>query len=313
MLRAAITGSSGMIGTTLGLKLIQMGAEVHGLDCRPNTWTQAFPSSLVDLTIKGSLQDFHAEVDVVIHLAAHAKVHASVENPRLAFDNIAMGEAALEFARERRVPLVLGSSREVYGNGALTPKSEPAVFVNKSASPYSAAKLAVEALAHSYNRCFGMPIAVLRFSNVYGRFDSDVARLERVVPLFIQRIRASEPITIYGPEKVLDFTYVDDCVDGIVRAVGRLHAGMLEGETINIASGKGHGLIALANYIGRALGKPPLIRTHPSRAGEVTHYVADLSLARAKLGYSPRTQLHEGARRAVDWHLSTGMGLTHVA
>src|SRR5207248_2781638 len=100
-------------------------------------------------------------------------------------------------------------------------------------STYSASKIAGEALIYSYARCYGLPYIVFRFSNVYGRYDSDIERMERVIPLFIRRIARDEPITIYGPEKVLDFTYVDDCVDGIVRGIEALASGRVSNQTIN--------------------------------------------------------------------------------
>ena len=89
-------------------------------------------------------------------------------------------------------------------------------------SPYSASKIASEAFIYSYARCYGLKYLVFRFSNVYGRYDSDLWRMERVLPLWMHQLSRGEPITIFGgDEKVLDFTYVDDCVDGIARGVVR--------------------------------------------------------------------------------------------
>jgi UDP-glucose 4-epimerase len=168
-------------------------------------------------------------------------------------------------------------------------------------SPYSASKISGEALIYSYAQCYGLRYLVFRFSNVYGRYDVDIDRMERVIPLFIRRIAAGEPITVYGAEKVLDFTYVDDCVAGVARGVELLVGGGAANQTINLAYGQGNTLVAMAETIGAALGVAPRLMLAPPRVGEVTHYVADIARARALLGYAPRVPLEEGIPRAVAW------------
>ena len=290
-----------MIGTSLGLALLDRGAVVAGIDRRTNPWTDRIPTTLMDLCAAGALNAFDWPADIVVHLAAHAKVHATVRNPQLAYENFIAGAAVLELARLRRVPLILGSSREVYGNVSRTRVGEKAVFVDKSASPYSATKLAIEALGHSYRRCYALPIVILRFSNVYGRYDNDLDRLERVVPLFIKQIAAASPVVIFGAEKRLDFTFIDDCVAGIVRTIEATLGGGLTEHVINIASGKGYSLMDLATLIGEAVGKPPTVVLESTRAGEVVHYVARLDIARRALGYRSKVMLPEGIRRALAW------------
>jgi len=309
-MRILITGSSGQIGTNLALYLEQQGHTVFGVDIRPNTWTNAIETLLQDLSLpyrnfKGGIGDktYPDNLDAVVHLAAHAKVHELVKHPDRALENIIMAYNVLEFCRHNRLPILFGSSRETYGNlnhNRPTTAEEMADFA-RAASPYSASKIAGEAMIYSYARCYGVPYLVFRFSNVYGRYDNDIERMERVIPLFIHRIRRGLPITVYGREKVLDFTYVDDCVDGIRRGIEALAAGRVANETINLAYGQGNSLIKLAEYIGEALGVEPNMTVEPSLVGEVTHYIADIRKARALLGYEPSIPLREGIRRAVAW------------
>src|ERR1041385_2859035 len=122
-------------------------------------------------------------------------------------------------------------------------------------SPYSASKIAGEAFFSSYARCYGIKTLVFRFSNVYGRFDNDLARMERVIPLFVQKIWRGEPITVFGREKMLDFTYIDDCVAGIVAGIDAVQGGKAESETINLAYGQGQTLYDLVTLIELATGK----------------------------------------------------------
>jgi UDP-glucose 4-epimerase len=227
----------------------------------------------------------------------------------LALENIAMTFNALEYCRAHDLPLVYASSREVYGNipGDIT--EESCADFNQAASPCSASKLSGEALVYSYARCYGLRYIVFRFSNVYGRYDNDLKRMERVIPLFIRDISQGRPVTVFGPEKLLDFTYVDDCVSGITAGVDLLTSGAAVNETINLAYGRGHTLLELTDYIGDAVGVTPRVTLRRSLTGEVTRYVADIGKARALLGYAPQVPLQEGVRRAVAW----GYGRTDEA
>lgn len=304
-MRILITGASGQIGTNLGLHCLALGHEVIGLDRRPNPWTRAFPTVLVDLCAHSeeapAMPASGRAPDVLVHLAAHAKVHELVGRPALAISNIRMTATALEWCRRWRVPIVLASSREVYGDALVSPTPESAVAHERSASPYAAGKLAAESLAHSYARCYGLPVLILRLSNVYGRYDIDLRRLERVVPLYIDRIARDLPVTVYGAEKTLDFTHVDDCVTGIRAGIERLVAGALRQRTINLATGCGHSLPDLAGFIGATLDRQPRIEWRDARPGEITRYVADLSVARSLLGYAPTVSLPTGVAMAVSW------------
>jgi UDP-glucuronate 4-epimerase len=303
-MRVLVTGSSGQIGTNLALRLQRDGHDVFGVDKRPNGWTDEFRYLLQDLSMQHVEFDF-PPCDVIVHLAAHAKVHELVVHPHRALENTIITFNVLEYARRRNVPIVFSSSREVYGDvHRFDEYVETSADFAFTESTYSASKIAGEAFVYSYARCYGLPYLVFRFSNVYGRYDNDLHRMVRVIPLFIHRLRRGEPITVYGGEhKTLDFTYVDDCVDGIVRGVEALAAGRVQNETINLAYGSGNTLVRVAELIAARLDVEPQMTLAPSLLGEVTHYVADLSKARSLLGYEPRVALDEGIERAVDWFL----------
>lgn len=307
-----ITGSSGQIGTNLALHALAEGWQVLGLDSRPNTWDDRIPTVIHDLRdqdtpLTAILSPHLADttLDCVVHLAAHAKVHELVTYPERALENIAILFPVLEFCREQRIPLVFGSSREVYADIQRTlttnhTREEQADFAF-TASPYSASKIAGEALIYSYAHCYDLPYLVFRFSNVYGRYDNDLERMERVIPLFIDRIRSGLPVTVFGEDKILDFTYIDDCVVGVLSGIEQLVQGRLRGQTINLAYGAGNSLVQMAQYIADALGEPLHMCVQPSQRGEVTHYIADIARANELLGYAPQVPLAEGIRRTVAW------------
>ena len=307
-MRVLITGSSGQIGTNLALHLLEQGHYVYGIDIRRNRWTDRYETLLQDLSVpythfKDGIGhvEYPDELDMVVHFAAHAKVHELVEEPSRALANITMTFNVLEFCRQNNLPIIFSSSREVYGDihRYITDESHADFIFTES--PYSASKISGEALIYSYAQCYDLRYLVFRFSNVYGRYDNDLERMERVIPLFIRKIEQGEPITVYGEDKTLDFTYVDDCVRGVAAGIHYLVTGKVKNETINLAYGEGNSLIAMATYIGEALGVEPQMRIEPSRVGEVTHYVAKIEKAGRLLGYEPATPLREGIHKTVTW------------
>jgi UDP-glucose 4-epimerase len=307
-MRILITGSSGQIGTNLGLKLLERGDEVFGLDRRPNTWTQRLPSAVVnlaecrdgDLPVAGAF-------DAVVHLAAHAKVFELVEQPERALENVTLTFRVLEYCRRFSTPIIFGSSREVYGDIQRHVTDESQADFVVAESPYSASKISGEAFIYSYAECYNLPYLVFRFSNVYGRYDCDLDRMERVIPLFIRRIADGTPIVVFGREKVLDFTYVDDCTAGMIQGIDALVARRVNRQTVNLAYGQGSTLVDLVNLIALVLQKEPNVRYEPARQGEVTRYVADISKARNMLGYEPHMPLTGGIPRSIRWQREVGV------
>jgi len=300
-MRVLITGSSGQIGTNLALALLDQGDEVVGIDRRANEWTDRIQTLDLDLLKMGPDDWPTGDFDVVVHLAAYAKVFELVEHPDRALENVDMCFASLDFARRHGIPFVFGSSREVYGDihRHVTEETEADFVVAES--PYSASKIAGEAFIYSYAECYDLPYLVFRFSNVYGRFDNDIERMERVLPLFIRQIAHDEPIVVYGKEKVFDFTYVDDCIDGIRLGLDALVAGKVKNQTVNLACGQGYTLIDAVNIISLALNKTPKVTYEPARLGEVMRYVADITQARELLGYEPTTPLTSGIPQSIAW------------
>jgi UDP-glucuronate 4-epimerase len=308
-MRVLLTGSSGQIGTNLALRLLRDGHEVFGVDKRQNTWTDEFPTLLQDLAghyapFPGGINGVeYPQADIVVHLAAHAKVHQLVREPHRALENAMMTFNVLEYVRHLGLPIVFSSSREVYGDvHRFEGYSEQVADFAYTESTYSASKIAGEAFIYSYARCYDLPYLVFRFSNVYGRFDNDLRRMVRVIPLFIHSMLRGEPITIYGGTgKTLDFTYVDDCVDGIASGLLALAERRVVNQTINLAYGEGNTLVYCAERIAHELGTEPEMTLAPSLLGEVTHYVADLTKARELLSYEPKVALDDGIGRAVAW------------
>jgi UDP-glucose 4-epimerase len=310
-LKILITGSSGQVGTNLGLALLQQGHHILGIDRRPNPWTDQIPLLERDIAVQDmpELAELDAMVpgfvkpDIVVHLAANAKVHELVLDPRRAHENGTTTFNVFEFCRQHALPIIFSSSREIYGRPQPPTVPESAVNIYDVLSPYAAYKLADEMLLYSYAHCYGLKYLVFRLSNVYGRFDNDLERMTRVIHIFIDQMRRGEPITIYDRHKLIDFTYVDDCVNALSLGIEKLVSGQVVNETINLSSGSPATLIHLAETIAATLGVTPEIIDEPIRPGEINFYVADLSKAKTLLGYEPQVSFAEGIKRAVAWSL----------
>lgn len=296
-----VTGAAGMIGTELTNSLLDDGYDVVGVDIKENRWDERVADHTItaDLRDPDDLSELPTDADMVVHLAANARVHRLVEEPRGARDNFEMTYNALEFAREHGVDrFVFGSSREVYGNKGKVIYSEEDTYVDECESPYTASKVGGEAMIKAYERCYDLDAAILRFSNVYGRYDLS----DRVLPLFIAQATDGQDLTVFGDDKILDFTYLDDCVAGIHKAIANFHKA--QGTTFNIASGTGTSLVELAEAIVSELDADSEIHVEPSRTGEIRRYVADISKAQKVLGYKPEYDFETGMQRTIDWYTS---------
>lgn len=299
-----VTGSSGMIGTALCEELVQSGYEPVGADLVHNKWSESVdsPTLICDLRDRSFFDLLPKDFDMVIHLAANARVFNTVVRPVLARDNLEMVFNVLEFCRLNNIRrAMLASSREVYGNTAELPASEGEVSLPEdSESPYAATKIGAEALASAYRRCYGIGCLVLRLSNVYGRYDDS----DRVVPLFIERALKGEDLVVFGEGKLLDFTYISDCIDGIMSSIQRFD--QVEGSVFNIASGKGTTLVEFARIIQDKTGAEGKIIVRESRAGEVEQYIANISRAKELLRYEPKVSINEGIEKTIQWYRSIG-------
>ncbi|MDM8527656.1 NAD-dependent epimerase/dehydratase family protein [Anaerolineales bacterium HSG24] len=305
-MKILITGSSGQVGTNLALKLLEREEQILGIDRRDNSWTDRIPLIKRDIAADGmsSIADLPPDFgkpDLVVHLAANAKVHELVENPRRAHENATTAFNVLEFCRLNQIPIIFSSSREVYGRPAPPTVAENTVNIYDILSPYAAYKMADEMLIYSYANCYDLKYLIFRLSNVYGRYDNDLERMTRVIHVFIDQMRRGEPITIFDRRKNIDFTHIDDCIQGIMLGIDKLMQGEVVNETINLSSGSPATLGYLAETIARYLDVTPEIIDEPIQPGEISFYIADLTKAKQLLGFNPQISFEEGIKQTVEW------------
>ncbi len=295
-----ITGSSGTVGTALVQALDRIGCSVTPLDIRHSIWDAKIDRRTIIHDLRKPLDKLRRrhKPNLIIHLAANARVHDSVVQPQMAFDNYLMTYNVLEYARKRGIERVLfSSSREVYGETNTRGRiREDNTHVSRMKAPYTASKFASEALVHSYHDCYGIKAVIVRLSNVYGRFDVS----ERVIPLFMYYAKRNRELCVFGREKKLDFTFIDDCTDGLIRIIKRFDR--VTGLTFNISMGEGERLIDLARMITEIVGSSSMISSSSKRVGEISSFIGDISQAKEKLGYRPKVSLHEGLQATSEWY-----------
>ena len=293
-----VTGSSGFIGTNLCEKLQILNYEFMGLDLNKNKWNENIDSltKLCDLRKVEDLSSLES-FDTVIHLAAHSRVYDLIENPSLAIDNIVILHNILEYCRRNKVKkFIFASSREVYGDLEKASVVEGDEKLSNCESPYSASKVSGEALLRAYHKCFGIEFLILRFSNVYGKYDES----NRVIPIFIKNCYMGKEIKIFGESKELDFVYVDDVVDALLKSLDEYDN--VKNHSYNIASGKGTKLKILADVLKSITNSEIDINTHDNRKGEIMKYVADINKSEKYLGYSPKVDLETGLALTASWY-----------
>ncbi len=260
-----------------------------------DTGARIFDADLRDRpAVRAALQTFRP--DAILHLAARAGIRSSIQNPQLYVETNINGtlnllDEALALGVTR---IVLASSSSVYGDNPKVPFAETDALTT-IASPYAVTKLAAENLCRIYAQLHGLSVTALRFFTVYGpRQRPDLA-----ISKFVQNILTGHPIELYGDGSTSrDYTYVTDTAAGILSALDRLQPGY---RVYNLGGDHPVTLTTLVETIERILGKRADLRHLPAQPGDVERTWADLTRARADLGYAPSVALEEGLRRYATW------------
>jgi len=292
-----------MIGSALVKALEDINHAVVAVDKKEPYYTNPklfvrFDLCEEPLELKKKLQPENVDIDLIIHLAANARVWDLTQNPQGALENVTTTHNIFEFARICKVQkIIFASSREVYGNDVESfPVSEGASSQRDCESVYAASKIFGESYCFAYNRCFGIDAQIVRFSNVYGKYDHS----DRFIPKMIRQLRDNQDVVIFNGEKLLDFTFIDDTVSGVLHLITHWPCADSKREW-NIASGKAYKLLYVVERLKQLLHSSSQILLEPTRPGEVCKYQANLKKMNS-IGWKPIVELEEGLRKSIEYY-----------
>lgn len=325
-----ITGTSGFIGFHLAKKRLEMGKEVIGIDNHNDYYDVSLKEARLQQLEKYKNFIFEkidiADTDAVnriferylikrvVSLAAQAGVRYSIKNP-LAYihSNIVGFTNIIEACRHHQIEhLVYASTSSVYGANAKQPFSETD-SVGHPLAIYAASKRSNELIAHSYAHLYGLPSTGLRFFTVYGPW----GRPDMALFLFTKAILNDQPIEVFNHGKMVrDFTYIDDIVEGVSRAIDQpaqpdpswdaqapnLATSYAPYRIYNIGNSQPVELMNYIQALEAALQKKAKLNMLPMQAGDVVSTYADTSRLQQDLMYQPKTSVGEGVKRFVDWY-----------
>ncbi len=301
-----MTGGAGFIGSHVVDRLIERGDDVVVVDDFNGYYSPSLKRSNVahfsdgveiyERSITDDLDDIFADgIDAVIHLAAHAGVRPSIENPKLYVDMNVVGTQNIldTMVRLKVKKLVFASSSSVYGNNQKVPFSEDDT-VDYPISPYAATKKANELMCYTYHHLHGMDVNCLRFFTVYG----PRGRPDMAIAKFTRLLSDGEPIEMYGDgTSQRDYTYISDIVDGVIGALDKDFGY----EIFNLGNSETVELKRLVSVIENALGKKAQVVHKEMQQGDVDITHADISKSRKMLGFNPTVSIEEGVKRYVQW------------
>lgn len=331
-MKILVTGAAGFIGSALALRLLERGDAVVGIDNMNDYYDVRLKQARLDRTMGNPRFQFHKldivdregmaslfrehRFDAVMHLAAQAGVRYSITNPLAYIDSNLVGFGnILEGCRHNGVKhLVFASSSSVYGANTKLPFSEHD-NVDHPVSLYAATKKANELMAHSYAHLYKLPCTGLRFFTVYGPW----GRPDMALFKFTKGIIEGTPIPVFNNGKMVrDFTYVDDIVEGVIRAIDHTAvpnpdwSGMTPDPATsyapyriyNIGNNQPVELMRYIEVLEKCLGKKAKLQMLPMQEGDVPATSANVKSLEKDVGFRPRTTVEQGVARFVDWYKS---------
>ena len=330
-MKVLVTGTAGFIGSHVALQLLERGDEVIGFDSLNDYYDVDLKKARLarfmehpgythihaDLADRTAVESAFAthKPRRVINLAAQAGVRYAAENPHIyVASNVTGFLHILEGCRRHDVEhLVFASTSSVYGANTAMPFSEHQP-TEHPLTLYAASKKANEQMAHSYAHLYGIPCTGLRFFTVYGPW----GRPDMALFLFTKAILAGEPIKVFNHGKhKRSFTYVDDIVEGVVRALDTLpeknsswngnlpdpaSSGVAPYRLYNIGNAEPVELLRYIAVLEQCLGRKAQMEMLPLQAGDVPDTEADVSELIRAVGYAPKVSVDTGVANFVRWY-----------
>ena len=312
-----VTGAAGFIGAAVSQALVARGLHVIGVDNLNDYYDVRLKQARLERLMAKPHFDFH-QIDIsdrdrmlklaadfpgithIVHLAAQAGVRYSLVNPYAYITANVMGQVVIQ-ELARALPalkhLVYASSSSVYGANTKTPFAVGDA-VDHPNSLYAATKRVDELIGHTYAHLYGIAATGLRFFTVYGPW----GRPDMAPILFATAIARGEPIRVFNRgEMYRDFTYIDDIVDGVLRALDRPPSASPPHAIYNLGNHRSEKLTDFIAEIEKAMGQKAKKSLEPIQPGDVPATYADIAASTRDLGFEPTTPISAGIPKFIAW------------
>jgi len=304
-----VTGGAGFIGSNLARFILDQGHEVVILDNFSTGKRENLDEIQGRITlIEGDIRD-RSTVDkaiagckAIFHQGALGSVPRSVDDPQTSHDvNVNGTITVLESARSLGVKrIVFAASSSAYGDQPTSPKHEGMVLA--PISPYAANKVCCEAYMQAYAAVFRMETVSLRYFNVFGPRQDPFGAYAAVIPAFVSKLLKKESPVVFGDgEQSRDFCYIENVCSANWLAA-HAPAENCDGRPMNIACNSAVTLNQILGKLRSLMNVEVQAIYQAPRAGDVKHSLADISLAKKKIGYEPLVYFDEGLERSIEWY-----------
>lgn len=308
-----MTGATGLVGSSLIHRLIELKSHVVALIRDPNPQSDLYRTGnnqKIEL-IQGALEEFNSverainenEIDTVFHLGAQAIVSTAWRSPLATFEaNIRGTYNLLEACRRQKSlvqRIVIASSDKAYGSSDILPYTEEMPLAGKH--PYDVSKSCADLLSSCYSHTYQLPLAIARCGNIYGRGDLNWNRL---IPGTIRSYFSKvAPVIRSDGHFTRDYIHVDDVVNAYLTLAERLHLPIVQGQSFNFAPNSPHSVLEVVETIRRFMNEetPPKILNLAS--GEIRDQSLDCQKAKRILNWVPRWSLQEGLQKTIPWYV----------
>lgn len=309
-MRYLVTGGAGFIGSNTVDELVRRGDSVVVLDDLSSGREENLAEVRNKITfIKGSVTDLEVvrkamhEAEFVLHLAARTSVPRSVKDPietnKINIDGTLNVLVAAKELKVKRV--VFAASSSAYGETPILPKVE--TMQPQPISPYGVTKFVGELYSQAFGRCYGLENLSLRYFNIFGPRQDASSPYSGVLAKFCSAFLEDSPPVVFGDgEQTRDFTYVENAVQANLRACA---APNVSGRVFNVGCGARVSLNDVLRVLGKITGKTLEVKYEPPRDGDIRDSQADISQARALLGYDPQIGFEDGLSRTLLWYRLT--------
>jgi len=303
-----VTGGTGLVGSHLCEKLLELGARVVVLDIivLPRSYFASrnlegkVKLLMVDLVdwekVQQAVKEY--EIDYIFHLAAQALVGEAFNNPRRTFDSNLMGTVnVMEAARlnSRVKGVLVASSDKAYGKDCFNAKEDQKVFGDH---PYDASKAGTDIISRTYFKTYGLPVAVARFGNIFGPGD---LYFSRIVPAVMESVLTKKELQVRSNgQSRRDYLYVKDVAEGYVKMAECLDK--VRGEAFNFTTNWNFSVIEIIEKIGEILGQKVKYKILDLKQNEIPNQSLNAEKAKQLLGWQPGFAFERGILETFEWY-----------